>query len=214
MSSFAEFRCCMVNYPSFRFVWLVTLYPVTTLAACPPLELIFPRGTGELQGFGLVGTPLLSALRRYVPGTDGYSVVYPATSNFITSAAIGSANAVRHLTTRAAECPETKFALSGYSQGTKSISIVKCSSLIAGAMVVHGMRPDAALKDKVVGIAVFGDPYRRIAAQWPVDAKSKIVAYCAFGDPVCQNGAIVAAHLTYTRNTAAAAQSLANFYKM
>ncbi|CCI48105.1 unnamed protein product [Albugo candida] len=188
----------MVNYLSFRFVWLVTLYPVTALAACPPLELIFARGTGELQGFGLVGTPLLSALRRYVPGTDGYSVVYPATSNFITSAAIGSANAVRHLTTRAAECPGTKFALSGYSQG---------------AMVVHGMRLDATLKDKVIGIAVFGDPYRRIAAQWPVDAKSKIVAYCAFGDPVCQNGAIVAAHLTYTRNTAAAAQSLANFYK-
>lgn len=79
-------------------------------------------------------------------------------------------------------------------------------------MVIHGMRLDATLKSKVIGIAVFGDPYRSTAAQWPVDSRSKVVAYCALGDPVCRNGAIIAAHLTYTRSVEAAAQFLASLY--
>ncbi|CCI48107.1 unnamed protein product [Albugo candida] len=174
----------------------MALYPVIVFA-CPPLELIFARGTGEMPGLGIVGTPLLSALQQLVPGTEGYAVMYPATADFFTSAAVGTADAVRHIQSRAVQCPYTMFALGGYSQG---------------AMVIHGMKLDPTLQQRSIGIASFGDPFRAMNAQWPVSSPNKIFSFCALGDPVCQNGFNGMAHMTYTQNVAAAAQSLVGPY--
>lgn len=81
-----------------------------------------------MPGLGIVGTPLLAALQQLVPGTEGYAVMYPATADFFTSAAVGTADAVGHIQSRAVQCPNTMFALGGYSQGTNLLSIVEgCS---------------------------------------------------------------------------------------
>lgn len=72
-----------------------------------------------------------------------YNIVYPASNDFTNSPPKGAADAVAHMTQRAAACPGTKFALGGWSQG---------------AMVVHDISSSisAGLKAKIVAIAVFG----------------------------------------------------------
>lgn len=90
--------------------------PATVHGACPPLELIFARGTGEMPGFGIVGTPLLNALQTRFHGASGYAVDYRAGTAILSSAADGSVKALSHLKARAGECPNTKFVLGGYSQ--------------------------------------------------------------------------------------------------
>ncbi|TGZ81845.1 hypothetical protein EX30DRAFT_235070 [Ascodesmis nigricans] len=115
---------------------------------CPPLEIIFARGTTEPQGLGTLGAPLQREVNALIPGTTATAVVYPASANFMASASQGSTWATDYLNKQAAACPQTKFVLGGYSQG---------------AMVVHGVNPDASVKDRIVAVAVFGDPYRSMS---------------------------------------------------
>lgn len=84
---------------------------------CPPLELIFARGTTEPQGLGTVGSPLAKNLASLLPGATSYAVVYPASADFLGSAGKGSTDATARITARAKECPSMKFAIGGYSQG-------------------------------------------------------------------------------------------------
>lgn len=53
------------------------------------------------------------------------------------------------------------------------------------------------MQSKVVAVAVFGDPLRLTRDAFPLDDAADAVGYCNFGDPVCQNGANVLAHLGY-----------------
>ncbi|KAI5803921.1 cutinase [Geopyxis carbonaria] len=163
--------------------------------ACAPLELLFARGTTEAQGLGLVGTPLAKALSSLVSGATSYAVVYPASADFVGSPPQGASDALKHMQETAASCPDTKFALGGYSQG---------------AMVVHDVNVSAELKAKVVAVAVFGDPYRTLtSAGWPTSSTDNVYSTCAEGDPVCENGMNVMAHLSYTDKTTEAAQFIA-----
>lgn len=109
--------------------------------SCGPLEVVFARGTTELQGLGIVGTPLVSDLQKQVSGCTSYAVVYPADEDFVGGPTQGASDAESHIKTRAAACPNMKFVLAGYSQG---------------AMVMHDVKLSADLEAKVVAIAVFG----------------------------------------------------------
>lgn len=112
-----------------------------TSTDCSPLELVFARGTTEMQGLGLVGTPLASDLAKEVSGATSYAVVYPADEDFANGPKTGASDAQKHIQTRAAACPDMKFAIAGYSQG---------------AMVVHDISLSSDLLSKVVAVAVFG----------------------------------------------------------
>lgn len=161
--------------------------------ACSPLELVFARGTTEMQGLGIVGTPLASDLAKGVSGATSYAVVYPADEDFVGSPMQGATDAENHIKSRAAACPDMKFALAGYSQG---------------AMVVHDVKLSSDLQAKVVAVAVFGDPYRTLNMAFPVPGgTSNVYSACATGDPVCENGMDVAAHLSYATTSVGPAAS-------
>ena len=83
------------------------------------------------------------------------------------------------------QCPDTKIALGGYSQG---------------AMVVH-----SALEQGQVTAAVpFGDPVKTMPIGSVPDGKVK--GFCAEGDPVWANGANFLAHISYGGTSEEAAQ--------
>ncbi|ETS60334.1 hypothetical protein PaG_05532 [Moesziomyces aphidis] len=142
---------------------------------CPPLYLIFARGTAELQGtFGIVGRPLCTGLQQAVPGTLCYDTVYTSDAEYMVSPGIGANTASQFIASIAAKCPTTKYALAGYSKG---------------AMVVHRIHAK-----NVVAAVTFGDPLKMQAVQSTNDVKT----FCNLGDPVCENGMMIMAHLTYS----------------
>lgn len=80
-------------------------------------------------------------------------------------------------------CPDTKIALGGYSQG---------GFVVSNAISSAGVSPD-----DVAAAVLYGDPSRQAAGG--LDA-SKVKDYCTSGDGVCAGTfAISAAHLAYTR---------------
>jgi hypothetical protein len=183
-------------------------------ANCPNVEIVTARGTGESQNAagGLAG--LNNGIVSQVPGTKIYQVVYPATADFTTSAAKGTKDALAHITAKVAQCPNTRFFVTGYSQG---------------GMVLTGVLQQlpANLQAKIIGGVMYGNPYYKgnsPSAQGPDKAAQGIIPtgipasygnrihdYCAQGDTVCGSGAkagsvglpasgISAAHLTYPRS--------------
>jgi hypothetical protein len=80
-------------------------------------------------------------------------------------------------------CPDTKIALSGYSQG--------------GFVVSNAIAKQGVNQDDIAAAVVYGDPSRQAAGGLD---KSKVKSYCVSGDGVCSGTfAITAAHLAYTR---------------
>lgn len=162
--------------------------------ACADLEIIFARGTTEAQGLGIVGSPLVQNVQKLVSSTTSYAVVYPASEDFVNGPTTGATDAENRLKSRTSACPNMKFVLGGYSQG---------------AMVVHDVKVSSDIQSKIVAIAVFGDPYRTLNEAFPIDDQSNVYADCATGDPVCENGSDVTAHLSYASDTQTAANFIA-----
>lgn len=159
---------------------------------CPALQLVFARGTTEMQGtLGVVGKPLCTGLQAQVPNTACYDVVYSSNAEYMMTVAAGGQTAdgfIRSLKTR---CPDTKVVLGGYSKG---------------AMVCHRV---GANSGNVVGAVTFGDPLK----MQPMPSTSAWKMFCAIGDPVCENGFNMMAHLTYGQNIGTAVSFLVNAYK-
>jgi cutinase len=88
------------------------------------------------------------------------------------------------------QCPNTKVVVGGYSQG---------------AMVVHNAASSLS-SGQISGAVLFGDPFKAQAVSNLSDDKRK--EFCATGDPVCENGFNVMAHLTYGSDAKTAAQFL------
>lgn len=133
-----------------------------------------------------VGPAIASALESSL-GADGVAVQgvdYEATiaSNALQGREGGPVMA--DLVSQAlSNCPDTKIALGGYSQG---------GFVVSNAISSSGVSPD-----DVAAAVVYGDPSRQAAGG--LDA-SKVKDYCTSGDGVCAGTfAISAAHLAYTR---------------
>jgi cutinase len=156
------------------------------------------RATTESAGYGIVCGPLLTAVQKLIPGTTGYAVKYPADFSK-TSPDVGVADTLRHITERAAACPQQKYVLSGYSQG---------------AVVMHraAVKMDPAiLKDRIIATATFGDGGQQATKAkpiydspvgpipvWPDELDGKIKFNCAKGDLTCTpGGSSTLAHMTY-----------------
>lgn len=182
--------------------------------ACTAYAFVAARGTGEPQGDErAVLRPVFDRVAASVPGGVNYNVVYPATTDFSNGPRQGAADINRVLAAQAAACPTQRFVLAGYSQGAMAV-----------AVATQSMPP--ATRARVAAIVVFGDPYYRPDQPWNATTNAasrgglaaalnglsafpqfpgRIQDYCNANDSVCGSGSGIAGHLTYGRNTAAAA---------
>jgi cutinase len=163
-------------------------------AACPDVEVVFARGTNEPPGVGGVGQAFIDSLRSQVGGRSVgvYAVNYPATDAFVSSSIAGAGDARAHVESMAANCPNIRMVLGGYSQGAGVID-----------MTTEDLPPQAA--DHVAAVAVFGNPESNLSralggGRLPVISplyRPKTIDLCVPDDPICSEGRNMAAHVGY-----------------
>ena len=177
--------------------------PAAQAAPCSDVELIFARGSGELQGPSILQGGVLNSLKGGLPGKSvtQYSVRYAA-DIAQTSAGQGSTDLTNHLVAQAAACPNQKFVLGGYSQGATVVD--KSVGLPAGSFVGGGAGKviPANLAPRVSAVVAFGNPAAIVGGKLTQSKTygSKAKEFCAAGDPVCAAGVNFVAHLSYVYN--------------
>ncbi|PYI21833.1 cutinase-domain-containing protein [Aspergillus violaceofuscus CBS 115571] len=166
---------------------------VTSNTGCKELTFIFARGTTEMGNMGsVVGPEVASALQSLtgnkvtVQGVD-----YPADwAGNMDLGASGGPKMASLVKQALSQCPNTKVVLGGYSQGS---------------MVVHNAASSLSA-GQIQAAVLFGDPLKMTSVGKL--ASSKVKEFCATGDPVCENGVNVMAHLSYGSDAQTAAQFL------
>ena len=161
-------------------------------APCPDVEVTFARATNEPPGVGAVGQKFIDSLRSQVGGRSVgvYPVNYPASEDFAPSASAGASDASAHVQSMAADCPNTKIVLGGYSQGAMVIDLITIAQAPVAGFIPASLPADVA--DHVAAVAVFGNPTDRYLGG-PISAISpwygqKAIDLCAPGDPICSPG--------------------------
>ncbi|MGH3556690.1 MAG: cutinase family protein [Mycobacterium sp.] len=174
--------------------------------ACPDVETVFARGTTEPPGVGGIGQAFVDSLGSKVGGKSlrVYAVNYPASPDFPT-ALDGIKDAGNHVESMAANCPNTRMVLGGYSQGAAVMGFVTSAAVPDGvdaADVPKPMAPDVA--DHVAAVTLFGTPSNRFMDTVGVPPvvigplyQPKTMQLCALDDPVCSDGGDWAAHASY-----------------
>jgi hypothetical protein len=183
------------------------------------VEVVFARGTDEPPGVGLEGQAFVDALRSRVGERSFgvYPVNYPASDEWATGVD-GVRDAGAHVVSMAANCPQTKMVLGGYSQGAAVMGFVTSDAVPDGidpATVPKPLQPEVA--DHVSSVVLFGLPNVRAMEflnEPPVVIgplyQGKTVQLCVPEDPVCSDGMNFAAHKTYADDTSVIDQG-ANF---
>lgn len=183
--------------------------PPVSAEACPDVEVIFARGTGEPAGLGPTGRAFVGSLRSHVDdqSLETYPVAYPATHDFHT-AVDGIRDAANRIIGRAESCPRTKIVLGGYSQGAAVMGFVTSPAVpdsVDPATVPKPLQPELA--DNVAAVVLFGKPNTRAVNLLEVPPvvvgplyADKTMELCAVNDPVCSDGMDFAAHNQYTGN--------------
>jgi len=172
--------------------------PVAAAQPCSDVEVVFARGTNEPPGVGMVGQAFVDALSAQVGrrSVEVYAVNYPASDNYLSSAANGSDDARAHIQDVVAGCPNTTMVLGGYSQGAAVTHLATAA-----------MPPQIA--DRVAAVALFGSPSSAFSSMLaggqvlpttsPVYA-AKTIDLCMDGDPICSPGANMLAHVSYVQS--------------
>jgi hypothetical protein len=201
---------------------------------CSVLHIIAARASTEPPGQGIIGS-LVTLIQQHVKASvTTEAVVYPATlSNYGSSVGLGDAAMKADLTRAAAQCPNERFVLVGYSQGAQVVG-----DTLAGGGGAPGLGPvtpgvSPALAAKVIAGIQMGDPRRmpglsldagndpgaagifpRSPSESEAPFAAKLQSYCDTGDPYCAQGNNLAAHLDYTfkYNSAALAFVLAKLH--
>lgn len=186
---------------------------------CPDAQVIFARGTGEEPGVGPTGQAFVDALRARLPGKslDVYPVNYPASDQWSTGLD-GIRDAIAHVTSEAATCPNTKIVLGGYSQGAAVAGFVTSPAIpdsvpqdVDPASIPKPLDPGVA--NHVAALVLFGSPNVRamnFLGQPPLvigpQYQQKTIEVCAVEDPVCSDGVNFAAHNSYVDDGSVIAQ--------
>lgn len=181
--------------------------PSVSAEPCPDVELVFARGTGEPPGVGGIGQSFVDALQAKV-GEHSFAVYpvnYAASGDFTggvdfaRTVVDGIRDAGSHIENTAANCPNTRIVLGGFSQGaalagyTTSAEIPKEVPADYRAYLPQPMPPSVA--DHVAAVVLFGTPSAEFLS--PNGAPpvrigppyaSKALELCADGDTIC-NGA-------------------------
>ncbi|KUI28335.1 cutinase [Mycobacterium sp. IS-1742] len=181
--------------------------PPASAQACPDVEIVFARGSGEAPGVGGVGQSFVDAVRAQAgPRTvNVYSVNYAASNNFdarddlARTVVEGIRDAGSRVQTIATTCPDTDIVLGGFSQGAVVAGFVTSSTVpdaVPAAYRNAVPQPLAAeVAEHVSAVTLFGLP----SPQWlgtfgapPVVIgplyEPKTLQLCAEGDTIC-NGA-------------------------
>ncbi|ANI38423.1 cutinase family protein [Mycolicibacterium vaccae] len=172
---------------------------------CADVEVIFARGTSEPPGVGRVGQALADTLRNQLGGRTvaTYGVNYPATYDFLNTAS-GATDATGRIAYLAAQCPNTRVVLGGYSQGAAVVAMLAGVPPLGDRIGAIGSAPPlpAGLNGNVAAVAVFGNPSAKFGS--PVSARGafsgKALDLCADGDPICSPGRNPFAHTSYERS--------------
>jgi cutinase len=164
---------------------------------CTDVQVVFARGSGELAGLGIVGTPLVSAITGDLTGksVSSYAVNYGASYDQ-SSAGAGATDMTNHITSVAAACPNTSFVVGGYSQGASVTDIALGVPNFLGA----GSSISTSLAPRIKAVVVFGNPLGMTGGHIPTSSTlygAKAKEFCNSGDPVCGAGFNVIAHLMY-----------------
>lgn len=174
----------------------ITLIHLPTAAAgpCPDVEIVFARGTTEPPGVGGVGQAFVDSLRSQLGGRSVAvsAVDYPATRDFVRSTTAGANDASARIQSIAANCPNTRIVLGGYSQGAGVIDLSTTA-----------LPPEVA--DHVAAAALFGGPKSAFAdslSPGPLPTiglpyAGKTIDLCVPNDPICSNGTDMRAHVAY-----------------
>jgi len=155
----------------------------------------------EAPGVGGAGQVFIDSLRAHAGGKSVgvYAVNYPAASDFANSIANGANDASDHVQSTAANCPNTRMVLGGYSQGASVVDTI-----------TQTMPP--AVADHVAAVVVFGNPRSAYAsslgggAPLPVISPlyaAKATDMCVPDDPICSepfNALAFFAHDSYPFN--------------
>jgi cutinase-like protein len=170
---------------------------VASAGPCPDVEVVFARGTNEPPGVGGVGQAFIDSLRSQARGRSvgAYAVNYPATDDFVRSSLAGAGDARAHIQSTAANCPNTRMVLGGYSQGAGVID-----------MATNDLPPQVA--DHVAAVAVFGNPESTFArtlgaGRLPTISplyQPKMIDLCVPNDPICSEGRNPTAHVLYVQS--------------
>lgn len=169
----------------------------STAQPCPDVQVVFARGTNEPPGVGIVGQAFADSLSSRVGGRSVAvsAVNYPASDNYVSSAASGSDDARAQIQDVVASCPSTKLVLGGYSQGAA------VTDMATAAM-------PAQIADRVAAVALFGTPASgfssMLAGGEPLPTTSPVYAaktidLCMDGDPICSAGGNMLAHVSYVQ---------------
>jgi cutinase len=196
-----------------RFLCAVVVSTAATLLSapvpasaqpCADVEAVFARGTGEPPGVGGIGQNFVDALRSQIGhrSLDVYAVDYPASGDFASGIDFamtviqGIRDAVNNIQATAANCPNTRIVLGGFSQGAAVAGFVTSADVppgIPAAFVPPPMPPEVA--NHVAAVALFGKPSNQFLsdAGAPVIVIGplyvpKTIDLCAPGDTIC-NGA-------------------------
>ena len=191
--------------------------PSAVAEPCPDVEVVFARGSGEAPGVGGIGQPFIDALRSQLGGRSlkVYPVNYPASTDFSSpdfplTVIDGIRDASSHVESMAANCPNTKEVLGGYSQGAAVAGYTTSAVVPAGvpaSAVPPPMPPDVA--KHVAAVALFGTPSGEFLQKYnapPLTVgplyQPKTLELCAQGDPICGNANTndFAAHTSYPAN--------------
>lgn len=193
--------------------------PTASAEPCQDVEVIFARGTGEPPGVGGVGQSFVDSLRSQAGGKSVgvYPVNYAASGDFNDTTAFaqtvvdGIRDAGARVQSTAANCPNTRIVLGGYSQGAAVAGFVTSAEVPPGvpaALVPQPLPPDVA--NHVAAVALFGKPSEAWTSQYgappitigPLYA-AKTTQLCAEGDSICDGtpgGGPSFAHALYPVN--------------
>jgi cutinase len=180
--------------------------------ACPDVDVVFARGTFEAPGVGATGQAFVDALNARLAGRTVAvdPVNYPASLDF-GRAVDGVADASSKVEATAANCPNTKIVLGGYSQGAAVAAYTTTDAVPDGVALPDGVGPmPPAVAPKVAAVVLFAPPSDGFLhlvdrSAPPINIgplyAAKTLQLCADGDPVCApGGRDRAAHSSYRDN--------------
>jgi cutinase len=196
----------------------VVLTPLAVLSApvpsasaqpCPDIEVVFARGTFEPPGVGVTGQTFVDALRSQVGGRSVgvYAVNYLASGDFgdriqfARTVIDGIRDAGVHVESMAANCPNTRMVLGGYSQGAVVAGFVTAASVPEAVPAeyrsfVPNPMPDE-VANHVAAVALLGKPSDRFLRDVGAPAivigpryVPKTIDLCAPGDTICDGAPV------------------------
>jgi cutinase len=186
---------------------------------CPDVEVVFARGTDEAPGVGNIGQAFVDALRAQAGAKSVavYPINYAAADDFSQGIQFamtvidGVRDGANHIEATAANCPNTRIVLGGFSQGAAVAGFITSASVpdgIPAAFVPPPMPPEIA--NHVAAVVLFGKPSAQLltANGAPPVAIGPLYVpktddQCATGDTICNgdpSGNLTAAHGSYVAN--------------